>query len=327
MWATLTRSLPKAEKIVEATYYTPLAAHASMEPPVAIADYRDGKVTCWTSVQNPQAAQETVAAALNIKKEDVTCHTVLLGGGFGRKSKPDFVAEAAVLSKKAGKPVKVVWSREDDLKFDFYHSTAAVYHKAAVDSRGKPTAWLARSAWPPIASTFDATARYGLDLEHAMGLNDLPYEFANHRAENGPAEAHVRIGWFRAVANNYHVFASGSFVDEMAHAAGRDTLEYLLDLIGPGKVLDLKAQLPAEYWNYGAPYDKYPIDTRRLRRVLEVAGEKSNWGKRKPGGGWGIASPRIAASIRMWRRSSKCRWTTPAACEFRASIRWSTRVW
>ena len=278
----------KGGNILEATYYTPLLAHASMEPPVAIAEYRDGKVTCWTSVQNPQAAQETIAAAVGIKKEDVTCHTALLGGGFGRKSKPDFTAEAAVLSKKLGKPVKVVWTREDDIKFDFYHSTAAIYHKAAVDGRGKPTAWLARSAWPPIASTFEDGARYGLDLEHAMGLNDLPYELANHRAENGPADAHVRIGWFRAVANNYHVFASGSFVDEMAHAAGRDTLEYLLDLIGPGRVLDLKAQLPVEYWNYGAPYDTYPIDTRRLRRVLEIAGEKSNWGKRKPGGGWGI---------------------------------------
>ncbi|HEV3216956.1 MAG TPA: molybdopterin cofactor-binding domain-containing protein [Vicinamibacterales bacterium] len=278
----------KGGKVLEATYYTPLAAHASMEPPVAVADYRDGKVTCWTSTQNPQAAQDTISAALGIKKEDVTCHTVLLGGGFGRKSKPDFAAEAAVLSKKVGKPVKVVWSREDDIKFDFYHATAAIYHKAAVDGRGKPAAWLVRSAWPPIASTFEDGARYGLDFEHGMGLNDLPYEFANHRAENGPADAHVRIGWFRAVANNYHVFASGSFVDEMAHAAGRDTLEYLLDLVGPGKVLDLKGQFPVEYFNYGAPYDKYPFDTRRLRHVLELAGQLSNWGKRKPGGGWGI---------------------------------------
>lgn len=277
----------KGGKVLEATYYTPLLAHASMEPPVAIADYRDGKVTCWTSVQNPQAAQETIAAALDIKKEDVTCHVMLLGGGFGRKSKPDFAAEAAVLSKKLSRPVKVVWSREDDIKFDFYHSTAAIYHKASVDGRGRPTAWLQRSAWPPIASTFEAGARYGLDFEHALGLNDLPYALANHRAENGPADAHVRIGWFRAVGNNYHVFASGSFADEMAQAAGRDSLDYLLDLIGPGNVLDLKAQ-GVNYWNYGAPIDKYPIDTRRLRHVLEVAGEKSNWGRRKPGGGWGI---------------------------------------
>ena len=98
---------------------------------------------------------------------------------------------------------------------------------------------------------------------------------------------HVRIGWFRAVANNYHAFAAHSFADEMAHAAGRDTLEFLLDMIGPGKVIDLKAQ-GVDYSNYGAPIDKYPVDSRRLRRVLEVAGEKSNWGKRKPGNGWGI---------------------------------------
>ena len=101
-----------------------------MEPPVAVADFRDGKVTIWSSVQNPQATQDTVAAALGINKEDVIVNVTLLGGGFGRKSKPDFAAEAAVLSKKVGKPVKVVWSREDDIKFDFYHSTAAVYHKA-----------------------------------------------------------------------------------------------------------------------------------------------------------------------------------------------------
>ncbi len=275
-------------KVLEATYYTPLASHAPMEPPVAIAEYRDGRVTCWTSVQNPQAAQETIAAAVGIKKEDVTCHTALLGGGFGRKSKPDYAAEAAVLSKKLGRPVKVMWTREDDVKFDFYHSTAAVYHKAAVDERGQPRAWLVRSAFPPIASTFTEGERYALDLELGMGLNDLPYELAHHRVENGPGDAHVRIGWFRAVANNYHVFASGSFVDELAHAAGRDTLEYILALIGPGKVLDLRPQLSGEYTNYGAPYATYPIDTRRLRRVLETAGEKSNWGRRKPGNGWGI---------------------------------------
>ena len=109
----------------------------------------------------------------------------------------------------------------------------------------------------------------------------------NIRAENGPADAHVRIGWFRAVSNNFHAFAAHSFADEMAKAAGRDSLEYLLDLLGPGKVIDLKSQ-GVDYSNYGAPYDKYPIDTRRLRKVLEVAGEKAGWGKRKPGNGWGM---------------------------------------
>jgi isoquinoline 1-oxidoreductase beta subunit len=276
----------KGGKIVEATYYTPLLAHAAMEPPAVVAEYRDGKVTLWAPTQNPQAVQDTVAEAVGIDKKNVFCHVTLLGGGFGRKSKPDYCAEAAVLSKKLGKPVKVVWTREDDIRFDYYHTTAAVYHKAAVNERGRPTAWLQRSAFPPIAAMFDAKAQNGAGFELDMGLTDLPFDVANIRAENGSAEAHVRIGWFRAVANNYHAFAAHSFADELAHAAGRDPLEFLLDMLGPGKVIDLQAQ-GVQYSNYGAPIDKYPVDTRRLRRVLEIAGERSGWGKRKPGGGWG----------------------------------------
>jgi isoquinoline 1-oxidoreductase beta subunit len=283
----------KGGRVIEATYSTPMLAHAAMEPPAAVADFRDGKVTVWAPTQNPQAVQDTVAAALGIDKKAVTCHVTLLGGGFGRKSKPDYAAEAAVLSKKLGKPVKVIWTREDDIKFDFYHATAAVYHKAVVDNRGRPTAWLHRSAFQPIASTFDASARYPMSFELDLGFVDLPYNVPNIRAENGPADAHVRIGWFRAVTNNFHVFASGSFADEMARAAGRDPFEFLLDMIGPGRVLDLKSQ-GVDYSNYGVPIEKYPIDTRRLRRVLEVAGEKSGWANKKSGGGrgFGIAAHR-----------------------------------
>ncbi len=277
----------KGGKVLEATYYTPMLAHASMEPPAAVADFRNGKVTVWTATQNPQAAQDTVAAALGIDKKDVTCHVTLLGGGFGRKSKPDFAAEAAVLSKRVGRPVKVVWTREDDLHHDFYHAAAAVYHKAVVDAKGKPTSWLHRSAFQPIASTFDHTAKYPLPFELDLGLTDVPYDLPNIKAENGPADANVRIGWFRSVTNIFHVFASGSFADEMAHAAGRDPLEFLLDMLGPGKVLDLKGQ-GVEYANYGAPYDKYPIDTRRLRRVLEIAAQKANWANRPKGNGRGM---------------------------------------
>ncbi len=288
----------KGGKVVEASYYVPHHAHATMEPPVAVADFRDGKVTAWAPVQNPQAAQDTVAAALGIDKNNVVCHVTLLGGGFGRKSKPDFVAEAAVLSKKVGKPVKVVWSREDDLQYDFYHAVAAVSHKAVVDGRGRPTAWRARSAFPPIASTFAPGERYGMDIELGMGLTDLPFDVPAYRAENCPAEAHVRIGWFRSVANIYHVFAASSFVDELAHAAGRDPLEYQLDLIGPGGVLDFKPDGLANYWNYGVPADKHPFDTRRLRRVLEVAAERAGWSKRPraKGRGMGIAAARSFTS-------------------------------
>jgi isoquinoline 1-oxidoreductase beta subunit len=277
----------KGGTTLEATYYTPLAAHASMEPPVAVADFRDGTVTIWGPQQNPQATQETVAAALGIEPSDVVSHVTLLGGGFGRKSKPDFCAEAAILSKELGRPVKVIWTREDDIRFDYYHAAAAVYQKATVDSRGRPTAWLQRSAFPPIAAMFDQNARHALGFELDMGLVDLPYDVPNIRAENGAAEAHVRIGWFRAVSNNFHAFAAHSFADEMAAAAGRDRVEFLLDLIGPGRLIDLKAQ-GVDYSNYGAPIDRYPIDTRRLRRVLEVAAERAGWGTRTPGSGWGM---------------------------------------
>ena len=121
--------------------------------------------------------QETIAGVLGIKKEDVTCHVTLLGGGFGRKSKPDQVAEAAILSKQLGKPVKVVWSREDDIHFDFFHSVAAMYMKAAVGPDGKPTAWLQRTVYPPIDSTFDVPRGYA-DDEMGLGLEQSSVRYS-----------------------------------------------------------------------------------------------------------------------------------------------------
>ena len=272
----------KGGKIVEAEYYTPHLAHASMEPPVAVAEYRDGKVVAWAPTQNPQAVQETIAGVLGIKKEDVTCHVPLLGGGFGRKSKPDQVAEAAVLSKQLGKPVKVVWSREDDIRFDYFHSVAAMYMKAAIGPDGKPTAWLQRTVYPPIGSTFDVSAKYA-DDEMGLGWNNLPFDIPNHRAENGPADFHVRIGWLRSVANIYHAYAIHSFADELAVLAKKDSAQYLLDLIGPARIVNLDSKEDVEVAKQG-----YPLDTARLRRVVEVVVEKSGWAKRPMGKGRGM---------------------------------------
>jgi len=277
----------KGGKIVEAEYYAPLLAHASMEPPAALAVYRDGKAEVWAPTQSPQGARDAIAQALGLKKEEVTVHVTLLGGGFGRKSFPDFAVEAAVLSKKTGKPVKVVWSREDDIKFDVYHSVAAMYMKAALGPDGRPTAWLQRTVFPPIGSTFDPSANYSDPGELGLGFTDLPFAVANLRAENGPATAHTRIGWFRSVANVYHAFGIQSFADELAHSAGRDPLEYLLQLLGPDRVVP-RSELPKEFPNYGAEYEQYPVDTSRFRRVLTLAAEKAGWGKQKPGNGYGI---------------------------------------
>jgi isoquinoline 1-oxidoreductase beta subunit len=277
----------KGGKVVEAEYYAPLLAHASMEPPAALAMYRDGKVEVWAPSQNPQGARDAVAAAVGAKKEDVTVHVTLLGGAFGRKSFPDFAVEAAVLSKKTGKPVKVIWSREDDIRFDTYHSVSAMYMKAALGTDGKPTAWLQRTVFPPIGSTFDANETYSNADELGLGFSDLPYNLPNHRSENGPAVAHVRIGWLRSVANIYHAFGIQSFADELAYAAGKDPLEYTLQLLGPDRIVP-KTELPKDYTNYGGDYEQYPIDTARFRKVVQLAAEKSGWGKKKQGNGFGM---------------------------------------
>lgn len=270
----------KGGRIVEAEYYAPHLAHAPMEPPAALAEFRDGKVTIWAPTQDPQGLQRAVAEALKIGKEDVICHITLLGGAFGRKSFPDFAIEAAILSKRTGRPVKVCWSREDDIQFGCYHSVAGMYMKASLDAQGRPTACLMRSVFPPIGSTYNSKTEYGGGGELGMGWSSIPFDIPNLRVENGPAAGHVRIGWMRSVANIYHAFGVQSFAAELAHAAGRDPYEYLLELIGPPRKSDFNGVMrtPAGY----------EFDAGRLRRVTELAAEKAGWGKRKMGNGFGM---------------------------------------
>ena len=299
-----------AGKILEASYYTPLLAHAAMEPLAAVAEFKDGKVVTWTCTQNPQAVQDTVARAVGIKKEDVECHVTLLGGGFGRKSKPDYVAEAALLSKQVGKPVKIVWSREDDVHFDYFHSPAALYIKAAVDDSGRPTAWLQRSVFPPIAMQGNPNEEYG-GFQLSMGWTDIPYPIPNLRVENGPAKAHVRIGWLRSVSNIYHAFGVQTFTDELAAAAGRDRVEYLLELIGQPRTIDFGKEGMKQS---GPSNPKFPFDTARLRNVVEIAAQKSGWANKKaaPGRALGIAAHRsfltyVAAVVEVEVHGSEIR--------------------
>jgi isoquinoline 1-oxidoreductase beta subunit len=162
--------------------------------------------------------------------------------------------------------------------------------KAALGDRGKPTAWLQRSVFPPIAMQNDPKEEYG-GFQLGMGWTDIPYPIPNLRVENGPARAQIRIGWLRSVANIYHAFGVQSFTDELAAAAGRDRVEYLLDLIGEPRVIDftkegLKGQSRVN--------PKFPFDTARLRNVIELAAQKSNWANTKPGNGraLGIAAHR-----------------------------------
>ena len=287
-----------ADKKVEAEYYIPHNAHATMEPPSATCRIVDGKAEVWTSVQSPQAAHDLVAAYLALPPENVTVNVTLLGGGFGRKSKPDFAVEAALCSKAmGGAPVKVVWTREDDIHNDFYHTVSVERLEAGLDKDGHVVAWRHNSVAPTLLALFMADPKHEAPLEQGMGLVDMPFDIKNVSIENGEAEAHTKVGWWRSVSNVPHGFAIQSFVAELAHAAGKDQKEFLLDLIGPARILDVPQKVK-NFWDYGENPEVYPIDTGRLRNVVELVTEKAGWGKRElpKGHGLGLAVHRSFVS-------------------------------
>ncbi len=279
-----------ADRVHEAVYYAPYLSQAPMEPPAAVARItEDGGCEAWACTQNPQAAQDTLAATLGIDKEKVKVHVTLLGGGFGRKSKPDFIAEAAWLAKQTGRPVKVTWTREDDIRHGYFHSVSAQFLKAGLDADGSATGLLHRSCFPSIMSTFDPTATGPGGFELDLGLLDNPYDIANLQIETADAKAHLRMGWLRSVCNVFHAFALCGFVDELAYVAGQDPRDHLLKLLGKPRQVD-PADDGAKYSNYGHPLEKHPIDTGRIAAVVEKVTDMAGWGRALPDGhGLGLA--------------------------------------
>jgi isoquinoline 1-oxidoreductase beta subunit len=206
-----------------------------METPTAtVMETPAGGWQVWAPVQAPQETRELVAWLVGAKEETVRVTPTLLGGAFGRKAKSDFVGEAAVLSKAmSGSPVKLVWTREDDLQHDYFATVSVERLEAGLDQTGRVAAWRHRTCAPSIMATFGPDPRLEADFERGQGFTNLPFEIPVVRLENAPASAHTRIGWFRSVSNLPHAFAIQSFVSELAHAAGRDPKDFLLDLIGP----------------------------------------------------------------------------------------------
>ncbi|MEK6783130.1 MAG: molybdopterin cofactor-binding domain-containing protein [Bacteroidota bacterium] len=283
------KAFGKAKKIVEADYSVPLISHSPMETPCALAHFHDNACDVWAPVQDPQGVRKSLAAALGIDEKVVTVNITLLGGAFGRKSKPDFVVEAALISRNIGSPVKILWTREDDLQHDFYHFPSAQYLKVGIDENNKVNAWLHRSTFPPIGGTADPNASEPSGFELSMGMVDLPYAIENICCESQDAKAKIRIGWLRSVANIHHAFAVGCTLDEVAKARGVDPVQNLLDMLGEDRMIDFKSLSP-EFWNYNEKIEDFPWDTARFRKVIETAKEKSNWGKSLPkGSGQGIA--------------------------------------
>lgn len=288
-------ALASADKTYEADYFVPHQNHAPMEPPAATAEWQGEDLKMWVCCQDPQTVQATVAAYVGKKPEDIYVEATLLGGAFGRKSKPDFAAEAAILAKKAGRPVKMVWSREDDMRHGYYHTIAAQRVKAAV-SGGKVTAWKHKAAYPSIGQTFDPRANGPSGFEMDLGLKDIPFEVENLQVNSGEAKAHVRIGWLRSVANIQQAFALGSFVDEVAQGEGRRTDEMWMELIGSDRIVN-PADDNAQYGNYGSPQETHPIDTARLKATLQKVVDMSGYGKTMPKGrGIGISVHRSFVS-------------------------------
>jgi isoquinoline 1-oxidoreductase beta subunit len=282
-------AVAKAAKRHQAEYYVPHLAHATMEPMSATARIVNGKVELWGGFQSPQGTRDNVAKRLGVSPDDVTVNVTLLGGGFGRRSKPDFALEAASLSKAMdGKPVKVTWTRDDDLHNSYYHTVSVEHLEAGVDAQGKPVAWLHRSVAPTIISTFNAEAKNEAPFELGMGVINVPFAIPNIRIENPEATAHTRIGWFRSVSNIPHGFAVQSFVAELAAAAGRDPKDYLLEVIGPPR--QVSPEMLGDTWNHGESPERYPVDTGRLRGVIEKVASEAGWGRKLPKGrGLGIA--------------------------------------
>ncbi len=273
--------LAATSKKVEAAYELPFAAHVCMEPMNCTVQIHDDHAEAWVPTQAPQWAQSVIAEIAKLPPEKVTVHTTLLGGGFGRRYQADFVMEAAQVAKATGKPIMVLWTREDDMQHDFYRP--ASYHRmqGALDNHGKLAAWKHFQTSTSIAAKWRQTgSQRPEDGEFGTG-STIPYVTPNIRIEYTLADSSAPRAWWRSVEHSSSGFVTESFIDELAHAAEQDPLAFRLLLLGNAR------KIP----QFGSEPDSPPLDTARLKSVLQLAGEKSGWGTPLPKGeGRGIAA-------------------------------------
>jgi len=274
------QALAGSSKKVEATYELPFQAHATMEPMNTTVHVRDDRIEVWSPTQIGEIHRQEIAQLAGIPPEKVLVHMMFCGGSFGRRYQWDYVAQAWQVAKEMKQPVQLLWTREDDMQHDFYRPYS--YHRMSggLDERGALTAWSHRIVSTPIRAVFDSPEELK-DPKHVAsqelsGAKVIPYETANFRLDYARVHSVVPRAWWRSVASSFNGFAVECFVDELAHAAGRDPYEFRLSLVTETRKM--------------AEGDDPPLDTSRFRAVLKLAAEKSGWGKPLPAGrGRGLA--------------------------------------
>jgi len=266
-----------AAKVVEAAYSYPFISHAPLSPQTASARFKDGKVEIWSDSQQPGQGRGSVAQTLGIQQDDVTLHMTRGGGGFGRRLTNDYMVEAAWIAKEAGVPIKLIWSREDDMQHDYYRPGGYQYLKAGVDASGKVIAW---------RNHFVGYAEGTTPVTGTIGATEFPQKFVpNYELHVSTMPLGLRTGALRAPGSNAIAFVIHSFLDELAHAAGKDPVQFRMDLLN--SEIAAAAATPGGRGGPGGG----GFNAERVKGILQLVAEKSGWGKTTlpKGTGMGVA--------------------------------------
>jgi isoquinoline 1-oxidoreductase subunit beta len=274
------RILGTSKRALQAEYELPFAAHATMEPMNCTVHVRQDGAEAWVPTQDSEDARDTIAKIAGLPADRVTVHTTFMGGGFGRRSMADYVAEATQVSKALKRPVQVLWSREDDMQHGFYRP--ASYHKlaAALDEKKNLLAWKHFISSPSISAFLDPPDSAKPEKTEIGGAGYIPYVTPNYRIEYALAKSAVPRTWWRSVEESSSGFVVESFVDELAHAAGEDPLQFRLRLMGESREVPYPAFLGTGK----------PIEIDRLKNVLLLATSEAGWGKIAKGSSLGVAA-------------------------------------